>query len=217
MVQAATRPISFIEFVEGKPDGANFELHNGIIREVQPKGKHEEIIGFLATEFTLEFRRLNLAYFIPKQALVKVPNNETGYSPDVLILNRDSLVNESIWDKYSTVQTSASIPLVVEIVSSNWRDDYLTKVRDYEEIGIKEYWLVEGLSGEFDSPACKPRDYLGLGGRRYIGNPKQPTISIYYLVDSEYQVTQFRTKYLIVSPVFPELNLTVEQIFNCEF
>ena len=201
MVQAVTKPITFTEFVEWKPDGTNFELRNGIIIEMQPRGKHEEIIGFLATELTLEFRRLNLPYFIPKQALVKVSAQETAYSPDILILNRDNLVNESLWAKHSTVQTSASIPLVVEIVSSNWRDDYLTKVRDYEEIGIAEYWIV---------------DYLGLGGRRYIGNPKQPTISIYYLIDGEYQVTQFKQKNVIVSPTFSELELIVEQIFNCE-
>jgi len=106
-----------------------------------------------------------------------------------------------LWEKYSTVQKSTSIPLVMEIVSSNWRDDYLTKVKDYEEIGIKEYWIV---------------DYLGLGGRRYIGNPKQPTISIHSLVDDEYQVTQFRENDAIISPVFPSLKLTVEQIFNCD-
>ncbi len=200
MVQALKKLVTFREFVEWKPDGGNYELHNGVIREMQPRGKHEEIIGFLATEFTLEFRRLNLPYFIPKQALVKVPSNETGYSPDVLILNRDNLVNESLWDKYSTVQTSQSIPLVVEIVSSNWRDDYLTKVRDYEEIGISEYWIV---------------DYLGLGGKRYIGNPKQPTISIYSLVDGEYQVTLFHHNEVIVSPSFAKLSLTVEHIVNC--
>ncbi len=200
MVQAITKSITFTEFVEGKPDGVNYELHNGVIREMQPRGKHEEIIGFLATEFTLEFRRLNLSYFIPKQALVKVPNNETGYSPDILILNRDKLVHESLWEKYSTVQTKDSIPLVVEIVSSNWRDDYLTKLRDYEEIGIQEYWIV---------------DYLGLGGKRYIGNPKEPTISIYSLIDGEYQVSQFKQNDVIISPSFLDLNLTVEQILNC--
>ena len=200
MVQAITKLITFTEFAEWKPDGENYELHNGVIKQMQPRGKHEEIIGFLATEFTLEFRRLNLPYFIPKHALVKVTDNETGYSPDVLILNRDNLVKEPLWEKYSTVQNNASIPLVVEIVSSNWRDDYLSKVRDYEEIGIKEYWIV---------------DYLGLGGRRYIGNPKQPTISIYSLVDDEYQVTQFRENDVIVSPGFSGLSLTVEQVFNC--
>lgn len=199
MLETAIEPISFTEFVKWKPDGSNFELYNGVIKELQPQGKHEEIIGFLETEFTLKFRHLGLAYFIPKQSLIKVPNRETGYSPDILILNRANLVNEPLWDKYSTVQTSESIPLVVEIVSTNWRDDYLAKVRDYEEMGILEYWIV---------------DYLGLGDGRYIGTPKQPSISIYYLVDREYQVTQFKQKDTVVSPTFPGLALTATQIFN---
>jgi Uma2 family endonuclease len=201
MLQIETKSISFTEFVEWKPEGRNYELHDGVIVEMQPRGKHEEIIGFLATEFALQFRLLKLPYLIPKQVLVKVLGRETCYSPDILILNQNNLSNEPLWEKYSTVQTSNSIPLTVEVVSSNWRDDYLSKVRDYEEIGVNEYWIV---------------DYLGLGGVRYIGNPKQPTISIYHLIDREYQVTQFKNKDLIISPTFPELQLTVEQVLNCQ-
>lgn len=89
----------------------------------------------------------------------------------------------------------------MEIVRSNWRDYYLTKVRDYEEIGIIEYWIV---------------DYLGIGGRRYLGSPKQPTISIYYLVDEEYEVSQFKPEDIIISPTFSGLQLTLKQVFNCE-
>lgn len=200
MLQTETKSISFTEFVEWKPDGRNYELHDGVIIEMQPKGKHEEIIGFLNTEFTLQFRLLKLPYLIPKQVLVKVLDRETCYSPDILILNRNNLTNEPLWEKCSTVQASDSIPLTVEVVSSNWRDDYLSKVRDYEEIGIGEYWIV---------------DYLGLGGIRYIGNPKQPTISIYHLIDREYLVTQFKGNERIVSPTFPELQLTVAQVLNC--
>ncbi|MCA1990719.1 MAG: Uma2 family endonuclease, partial [Coleofasciculus sp. S288] len=73
------------------------------------------------------------------------------------------------------------------------------KARDYEEMGIPEYWIV---------------DYLGLGGRRFIGNPKQPTFSVYQLVEGEYQVTQFRGDNRIESPTFPELNLTAQQVFS---
>jgi Uma2 family endonuclease len=36
----------------------------------------------------------------------------------------------------------------------------------------------------------------------------------YELHDGEYQVTQFRDTDIIVSPTFPELNLTAEQIFQ---
>ena len=47
-----------------------------------------------------------------------------------------------------------------------------------------------------------------------IYNPKQPTISIYQLVDGEYRVTQFRGDDRIVSPIFPQLNLIAQQILQ---
>ncbi|TAF42957.1 MAG: Uma2 family endonuclease, partial [Oscillatoriales cyanobacterium] len=56
-------------------------------------------------------------------------------------------------------------------------------------------------------------DYLGLGGRRFIGNPKQATFSVYQLVDGEYQAKLFRNCDRIESPIFPELNLTPKQVF----
>ncbi len=92
----------------------------------------------------------------------------------------------------------SSVPLIVEVTSTNWVDDYSLKLEAYESIGIQEYWIV---------------DYLGLGGRRFIGNPKQPTFSIYQLIDSEYQVKQFRGAEIIESPTFPELHLTAQQVF----
>ncbi|AFZ25222.1 hypothetical protein Cylst_3051 [Cylindrospermum stagnale PCC 7417] len=200
MLQALPKPVTFADFVEWKPEEKRYELHNGVIVEVnQPIGEHEDIKGFLIVELGFECKRLNLPYGIPNQVLVKPPEGESCYLPDVVVLNRSNLVNEPLWKKESTVTQGASIPLVIEVVSTNWRIDYLTKARDYEEIGIQEYWIV---------------DYLALGGTPYIGNPKQPTISIYELIDGEYQVSRFRSDERIVSPSFPELNLTVEQIFQ---
>ncbi|MBW4564154.1 MAG: Uma2 family endonuclease [Mojavia pulchra JT2-VF2] len=199
MFQALPKTVTFEEFLNWKPDGGRYELHDGVIVEMQPVGDHEEINGFLAGEITLEFKRLKLPYFIPKQALVKIPNRESGYSPDVIVINQKNLSSEPMWKKSSTVTQAASVPLVVEVVSSNWKDDYAHKLVDYETFGVSEYWII---------------DYLALGGRRYIGNPKQPTISVYYLVDGEYQVNLFRGTDSILSPTFPELNLTAEQIFQ---
>ncbi len=199
MIQALPQLVSFEEFLLWKPEGRSYELHDGIVTEMQPTGKHEEITGFLATELAVEYKKIKLPYFIPKTALVKPQDKQSGYSPDVLVLNRSVLDREELWQKYSTVQQSESIPLIVEVVSTNWRDDYLTKLRDYEEIGVQEYWIV---------------DYLALGGRRYIGNPKQPTISIYQLVDGEYQVDQFKNSDRLSSSVFSELNLTAQQVFQ---
>jgi Uma2 family endonuclease len=104
-----------------------------------------------------------------------------------------------MWKKRSTITKGEAVRLVIEVVSTNWQDDYLIMLAEYEKLGIREYWIV---------------DYLGLGGRRYIGNPKQPTISVYQLVDDEYSVSQFRGNDRIESLTFSELNLTAEQIFR---
>ncbi len=197
-----TKLVTFEEFVAWYPENSNrrYELHDGVIVEMAlPKGKHERVVGFLAAQITSEFLRLKFPYFIPKTAIVKPSLHESGYSPDVLVLNNDNLVNEPVWEDESFIQKAASIALVIEVVSTNWRDDYLKKYADYEEMGINEYWIV---------------DYAALGGREFIGNPKQPTILVCILDDGEYRVTKFRGDDRIVSHAFPELNLTAQQIFN---
>jgi len=202
MTQALRKLVTFDEFVAHYPENSlkRYELHDGVIVQMPPPtGDHEEILGFLVGEIVAEYKRLKLPYFIPKTAFIKPTQSESAYSPDVLILNQPNLVNEPLWKKESTVSQGGSIPLVVEVVSTNWRDDYLKKAADYEAVGIVEYWIV---------------DYAALGGRRFIGNPKQPTISIYSLVEGEYQVSQFRNSSRIQSSIFPDLNLTAQQIFE---
>ncbi len=201
MTQTLPELLTFNEFIEWYPnDGKRYELHRGVIIEMPPPtGQHEKVIAFLSRKLTVEFDRLNLPYGIPKTALVKTPTAESAYSPDVLLLNLDNLDNEPLFQKQSTVTQAASVPLVVEVVSTNWRDDYYNKLRDYEEMGIPEYWIA---------------DYAALGARKFIGNPKQPTIFVCELVDGEYQMTAFQRNTTIVSPTFPQLNLTAQQIFD---
>ncbi len=200
MTQALSKVVTFEEFTAWRPEAGGYELHDGVIVEMsQPVGGHEEVTGFLARKVTVEFDRLNLPYIIPKTALIKPPENASGYAPDVLLINQNNLVNEPRWKKESTVMTGASIPFVIEVVSTNWRDDYYKKFADYETISIPEYWIV---------------DYAGLGGREFIGNPKQPAIFVCELVDGEYVKKLFRGNDFIISRTFPQLNLTAQQIFD---
>lgn len=34
-------------------------------------------------------------------------------------------------------------PGVIEVVSTNWKDDYLTKLAEYEDLGVLEYIIVD--------------------------------------------------------------------------
>jgi Uma2 family endonuclease len=194
--------VTFDEFIAWHPENSErrYELHDGVIVEISlPNGEHEKVVGFLVKKLNVEVDRLNLPYFVPKTVIVKALENQSGYSPDVLLLNESNLVNEPIWNRESIITQAASIVLAIEIVSTNWRDDYLKKYADYEMMGIPEYWMV---------------DYLALGGREFTGNPKQPTISVCSLQEGEYRVTKFRGDDRIQSPTFPDLNLTAQQIFK---
>ncbi|MCC5631841.1 Uma2 family endonuclease [Nostoc sphaeroides CHAB 2801] len=201
MTQALPKLLTFNEFIEWYPnDEKRYELHKGVIVEMPPPtGSHEKVIAFLSRKLTVEFDRLNLPYGIPKTAFIQTPSAESAYSPDVFLLNLDNLDNEPLFQKQSTVSQAASVPIVIEVVSTNWRDDYYNKLSDYEEMGIPEYWIA---------------DYAALGARKFIGNPKQPTIFVCELVDGEYQMTAFQGNTAISSPTFPQLNLTAQQIFN---
>jgi len=202
MIQTLPKVTTFEEFVAGLPEnsGVRYELHNGnIIEMAQPVGDHEEIKGFSTIKLSGIIDRLDLPYLIPNQVIVRPEDKDSGYFPDVLVLNRQNLANEKLWKKQSIISNGASIPLVIEVVSTNWRDDYHLKYADYEEMGIPEYWIV---------------DYAALGGRNFIGNPKQATISVCNLVDGEYQISKFRDHERIISQTFPELDLTANQIFQ---
>jgi len=198
---AESKQMTLDEFLDWYPDGqGRFELHDGAVIEMQGTGTQEQVGGFLALKLGVQIERLALPYFIPRQGIIKaVDSDKSGYIADVMVLDWQRIETEPMWKKRATITKGETIRLVIEVVSTNWQDDYLMKLAEYEKLGISEYWIV---------------DYLGLGGRRYIGNPKQPTISVNQLVDDEYVVNQFRGDDVVQSLAFPDLNLTAAQIFQ---
>ncbi|NJR18500.1 MAG: Uma2 family endonuclease [Calothrix sp. CSU_2_0] len=204
MTQTEVKIFTFDEFIEWYPENSekHYELHDGIIVEMpKPKGEHSDLAGFLIEELLITIREMGKrgVWTIPKESIVKPKSEKSGYEPDIIVLNQEKVVYETHWKKESVIENAASVKLIVEVVSTNWQDDYYNKLRDYEEMGIEEYWIV---------------DYAALGGKKFIGNPRQPTISVCYLLDGEYQISKFTDNSSIVSPAFPQLNLTAKQIFD---
>ncbi|MGK7924486.1 MAG: Uma2 family endonuclease [Spirulina sp.] len=205
--QAEPKLYSFDEFINWYPENSpvRYELHDGVIIEMpKPKGKHSNITGSLIEQLLITIRQMGKGgiWTIPRESIVKPKGEKSGYEPDIIVLNQEVMGAESRWESESIIQNPESVKLIVEVVSTNWRDDYYNKLRDYEEMGIEEYWIL---------------DYAALGARKFIGDPKQPTIFVCRLVDAEYQMTPFTENTPIVSPIFPQFNLSAQQIFDLAF
>jgi Uma2 family endonuclease len=202
--QTEAKLYTFDEFIEWYPENSEvrYELHDGVIIEMpKPRGKHSNLTGSLAGRLITTIDKIGKTdiWTIPRESIVKPYRDKSGYEPDIIVLNQETIGTETRWESESIIQNATSVKLIVEVVSTNWQDDYYDKRRDYEAMGIPEYWIV---------------DYAALGGREFIGYPKQPTMFIYELIDGEYAKTTFRGNDAIVSPTFPEFNLTAQQIFN---
>jgi Uma2 family endonuclease len=182
--------------------GRDFELRDGFpMPIVDPSAKHEDVADELCELLSRHCKASQLAYVPKRQKQVMTGKNpvsgrDESRRADVVVFAKEE------WDRLRQQSGSAAAyiapPLVIEVVSTNWRDDYEFKVNEYEALGILEYWVV---------------DYAALGGIRYIGKPKQPTITVYQLTEGEYQAKLFRGVDRVESSLFPSLNLTANQIF----
>jgi len=190
--------MDFGQFLQQRPDDGIYELVNGEIVKVEAIRAHKNVARYLVFGFNDEIRRLQLNYIVDKDIVIRTVTNrgdQRGRNPDV------SVVSASSWNSNVTTYGALIEPiqLAVEVTSTNWEDDYIDKLEEYKNLGIKEYWIV---------------DYLAIASRSYLGNPKIPTVFVYELVDGKYQIKAFTGTDKIISPTFPELNITVEDVIN---
>jgi len=192
------RPL-FENFLEQYPDGYGiYELVNGEIVEVDATRAHKNVARYLVKCFDGENERLELDYIVDKDIRIRTvtaAGQEQGRNPDV------GVVSASLWNSNVLAYGALTEPiqLAVEVASTNWEDDYVDKLDEYQRLGIFEYWIV---------------DYLAIASRYYLGNPKVPTIFVYRLVEGSYQVQGFRGGDRIISPTYPELDVTVDRVIK---
>lgn len=192
--------LTFEQFIEQLPDEEGlYELVNGEIMRILATRKHETLAEYISDAFKETVKKQQLNYWVSGRIVIRtVTKNrkEQGRHPDV------SVVDKTLWEKNPTAYSALFEPLqlAVEVVSTNWEDDYIDKLDEYQRLGISEYWIV---------------DYLAVGSRELLGNPKVPTVFVYLLDESGvYQCTAYRDTERIISRTFPDLELTVEQVMN---
>ena len=198
--------LSFDEFLETYPEDGRYELVDGKIVRILATRHHDDVADFIADEMKGQVKHYGLKYKVSDRIVLATTSAQgtiQGRHPDVSVVDLDQ------WRSNRSAYTALREPiqLAVEVVSTNWEDDYIDKLDEYERLGIQEFWIV---------------DYLALGSRVYLGNPKQPTVFVYSLKPIEpgdaapqrptYQMHRFQATTPIQSPTFPNLQLTMAQI-----
>jgi Uma2 family endonuclease len=203
MVAIVSKTLTFEDFLTWDDgSGRSFDLVNGIAMPLsEPNAKHEDVVDGLCQLLSAHCRSLNLPY-VPRQGkqirlATQFPEPESSRKADIVVFDKDE------WNRMRQSSASAAAyiapPIAIEVVSTNWRDDYRIKLNEYEALGIPEFWIV---------------DYAGLGGIQYIGSPKQPTLTIYHLTNGEYLPMQYRDGEGVRSPTLPELQLSMRDILE---
>ncbi|MBO1056594.1 MAG: Uma2 family endonuclease [Dolichospermum sp. JUN01] len=198
MTYTPVKPLTFEQFLIEYGDNTRYELIDGELRDIEPTGPHEEVAGNIAGRIYTEIIHNNLNWLIPKNCLIKpLAAEATALRPDVIVLDKAKLNQEPLWQKEPIICNGNTIKLVAEVVSTNWQDDYARKIEEYAFLEIPEYWII---------------DFRALGGIQFIGNPKQPTLTIGQLINGVYQQEKYRLGDSIVSPLFPDLKLKLDDI-----
>jgi Uma2 family endonuclease len=194
------KPLTVDEFLAQYGDDKRYELIDGEVFDLEPTGFHEQVAGFITKQVCFQIITAQQPWTVLQRPLFRPPHIDmTAFRPDVAVIDELALEEEPIWPEQSILTRGDSIKFVAEVISSNWQNDYSRKLEDYEVLGITEYWIA---------------DHAGLGGNRYIGTPKQPTLSVCTLVNGQYQIQKLRGEDKIVSPTFPNLSLTAAQVLK---
>lgn len=194
--------LTFEQFLKIYPEYGHYELIDGELVEIFEMAftrNHDDVGEFIDRRFYREVERLSLNYVIKRAVPIRSidqDGNERGRVPDVSVIDATSWrSNRSDYKGFRD-----KIQLAVEVVSTNWEDDYVDKFEEYQRLGISEYWIV---------------DYLAIASREFLGNPKVPTVFVNLLDENgKYQTNRFTGDDKIISLTFPELDLTATEILN---
>jgi len=197
--QKVKTKLTYEEFLEISPKDGKYELIDGELVAVANTRQHENIVAFIYKKFDREIDHLSLDLVVRQNVSIKtnkIHGLSQGRVPDISIIDRDTWYSNP--SDYSSL--IEPIQLAIEVVSTNWTDDYVDKFDEYQRLGIPEYWIV---------------DYMAITSREFLGNPKVPTVFVNLLDENgKYQTTKFTGDDKINSRTFSELDLTVAQILN---
>ena len=189
MTQTRPRLKTFADFL-AYDDGTDnrYELTNGELIEVPP-----EDIGNILTAMNLQdaLRALVGSNRVIGHGLaLEMPGQPKNRFPDLTVLQPEHVEQMKDIRKAVILLNMRPPMLVVEMVSpgaENNRRDYIDKRNQYEWRGVPEYWIVD---------------------------PHLQQVTVLTLTDEQYEETVFQGEEKVVSPTFPDWQMTAQQMVS---
>lgn len=196
MVQAQSKKLTFDEYLNYSNDtGQRYELIDGELIALPPESEPNNFIAnylffYLASSGLVPLRLIKTHNCEVQVAVLRSGDAANRY-PDLIILEPEHI---PLTATRLTITFDMLPPrLVVEVVSPGrvGRDrDYERKRAQYAARGIAEYWVID---------------------------PIEQVVTVLRLEEGQYaEVGVFRDGEAIVSPMFPQLSLRVQQILSGE-
>jgi Uma2 family endonuclease len=169
-----------------------YELVDGVLVEMGAESTINTLIaGFLfATFLQLGIPAYQIGF---KQWIAVSDSTATARDPDLIVHSEASF---AAIEGSSQAIVKAGMPnplLVIEVVSpgdpgdDNYDRDYVEKPKEYATRGIPEFWQID---------------------------PSRSVVAVLALKDGNYWSREFRGDSRVVSPTFPNLQLTADQILR---
>ncbi|GAP94877.1 Uma2 family endonuclease [Leptolyngbya sp. NIES-2104] len=191
MTQAKPRFRTLEEYAALDPSDlpkGNYELVDGEIIELPAESDLNVVIaGFLFSVF-LQFTQ---HYLIRRGTEIFVSSRSvTSRFPDLMVLNEQGATALDGARRSAVTREMPAPELVIEVVSpgdQNHDRDYIEKPQEYAARDISEFWQVD---------------------------PIRSVVRVLHLHEEGYQVCEFRGTDAVASQIFPNLQLTAEQILR---
>lgn len=149
-VQVSAAAMSYEDFLKAY-DGVRAEWVNGEVVPMTPVSpRHQQVALFLSALFQHFCEQRNAGRVLSAPVQMKV--GDTAREPDVMVLTPEHA------DRIKPSFVEGPADLVVEIISPESRGrDRGDKYYEYEQAGVREYWLVD--------PARRQAEFYQLTGR----------------------------------------------------
>jgi Uma2 family endonuclease len=136
--------MSYEEFLAWAGEDVHAEWVDGeVIVQMPPKEEHQNVLTFLATLLRTYAEAFDLGRVLVAPFEMKLSPDGPAREPDILYVARENL------HRLTPERLEGPADLVVEVVSDDSvARDRADKFYEYQEAGVREYWVVDPRPGK---------------------------------------------------------------------